>query len=169
MPRKERERRYISEYLKETFPEGDYQVNVELGPIPQEYVQRMGFKRAAAMFRPTRQRVDAVIWSPDKYVIVEAKLRDMKAGIGDLLLYRSIIPKTLDLPEYTGQPIVARLVIPWKVATLEEIATENDIEVVVFEKEWVAGYVKERQEYHTAESREKRAEVKKLREVLGVD
>jgi len=41
--RQERERRYISEYMMTTWPEGNWQLNVELGPIPQEYVDRMLF------------------------------------------------------------------------------------------------------------------------------
>ncbi len=133
MPRQERERRYIAEYLREAFPEGDYQLNVELGPIPQEYVTRMGFTKAAAMFRPTRPRVDAVKWGPGKYILIEAKIRDIKAGIGDLLYYRNIIPETIDLPEYVGQPITTRLVIPWSLDWLAPVAAANNIEIVVFE------------------------------------
>ena len=59
VPRKERERRFISEYMLQAWPEGGYQLNVELGPIPQEYVDRLGLGKAAALFRPTRPRVDA--------------------------------------------------------------------------------------------------------------
>jgi len=167
--RKERERRYIAEYMRETWPEGNYQINVELGPIPQEYVQRYGIAKAAALFRPTRPRIDAVKWDDDRYILIEAKIRDIKAGIGDLTYYRNIIPETIDLPEYTGQPIISRLVIPFMLDWLDPVAKANNIEVVVFEKEWIADYVKERQNYFTAEYRDARKEKLKLREVLGVD
>ena len=169
MARKERERRYISEYMKDTWPGGDYQLNVELGPIPQEYVTRYGLTKAAALFRPTRPRVDAVKWEPDRYIIIEAKIRDIKAGIGDLTYYRNVIAETLDLPEYTGQPIVSRLVIPWMLDWLMPVARANNIEVVVYERDWIADYVRERQNYFTAEYRAERAEKMRLREVLGVD
>ncbi|GAI43801.1 unnamed protein product, partial [marine sediment metagenome] len=88
LARKERERRYISEYMVHQWPEGGWQLNVELGPIPQEYVDRYGLGKAAAIFRPTRPRVDAVKWTKDKYYLIEAKIRDIKAGIGDLSYYR---------------------------------------------------------------------------------
>jgi len=169
MARKERERRYISEYMKDTWPGGDYQLNVELGPIPQEYITRYGLTKAAALFRPTRPRVDAVKWEPDRYLIIEAKIRDIKAGIGDLTYYRNVIAETLDLPEYTGQPIVARLVIPWMLDWLQPVAAANNIEVVVYERDWIAEYVRERQLYFTADYRAARAEKMRLREVLGVD
>lgn len=169
MARQERERRYISEYVLETWPDGDYQVNVELGPIPEDYVVRYGLTKAAAIFRPTRPRVDAVKWAPDVYYIVEAKIRDIKAGIGDLTYYGAIIPQTPDLPFYSGQPVVKRLVIPWMLDWLSPVAAAAGVEVVVFEQDWIADYVQERQHYFTAEYRAERAEKMKLRGILGVD
>ena len=169
MARKERERRFISEYMANTWTEGNYQLNVELGPIPQEYVDRYGLGKAAAMFRPTRPRVDAVKWLPDVYYLIEAKIRDIKAGIGDLTYYGSVLPLTKDLPYYDGQPIIRRLVVPWMLDWLSPVATAAGIEVVVYHADWIADYVKERQHYFTAEYRTERAETMRLREILGVD
>jgi len=169
MARQERERRFISEYLLKAWPGGDYQQNVELGPIPQEYIDRYGLGKAAAIFRPTRPRIDAVKWTPDKYYFIEAKIRDIKAGIGDLLYYRSMVPQTLDLPFYDGQEIVSRLVVPWSIDWLLAAAAINNVEVVVFNPAWIADYVKERQHYFTAEYRAERAEKMRLREILDVD
>lgn len=169
MPRKERERRYISEYMRETWPEGDWQLNVELGPIPQEYITRYGMTKAAALFRPTRPRVDAVKWTPTHYYLIEAKIRDIKAGIGDLLYYRGMIPNTPDLPFYDGQEVIYRLVIPWMIDWVKAAADAAQVEVVVFEQDWIADYVKERQHYFTSEYRAAQAEKMRLREILGVD
>ena len=169
MPRKERERRYISEYMLKTWPEGGWQLNVELGPIPQEYVDRYGLGKAAALFRPTRPRVDAVKWTPDKYYLIEAKLRDIKAGIGDLSYYRNMVKGTLDLPFYDGQPIICRLVVPWMIDWIRMAAEAAGVEVIVYFAAWVEDYVKERQHYFTAAYREERAEKMRLREILGVD
>jgi len=169
MARQERERRYISEYMKKTFPEGNFQLNVELGEIPPEYVKRLGFKKAAALVRPTRPRVDAVHWSPDRYLLIEAKIRDMKAGIGDLLYYRGLIPETIDLPEYVGQPIVARMVVPWTLPQLQTAARANNIEIVIDEQDWIDEYIEEKKLYFTKEYRDARAEKMRLRGVLGVD
>ena len=52
---------------------------------------------------------------------------------------------------------------------LAPVAAANNIEVVIFRPAWVDAYVKERQNYFTAEHREKRAETMRLRKVLGVD
>lgn len=169
MARKERERRYISEYMRDTYPRGDYLVNVELGPIPQEYVSRYGLAKAAALFRPTRPRVDAVHWSPDEYVLIEAKLRDIKTGIGDLMYYLQQAKIAPDLPHYDGQPIVTRLVVPFDLAWLRPAADAAGVEVVVYYQDWISDYVRERQHYHTSEYRSQREEKMRLRETLGVD
>ena len=169
MPRKERERRYISEYMLKTWPKGGWQLNVELGPIPQEYVDRYGLGKAAAMFRPTRPRVDAVKWDDKAYYIVEAKLRAIKNGIGDLLYYKGLVPSTLDLPFYDGQPVFYRLVVPWMLDWIQWAADAAEVEVVVFWRDWIADYIKERQHYFTKEYRDERAEKMRLREILGVD
>ncbi len=169
MPRKERERRYISEYMRQAWPEGHWQLNVELGPIPQEYVDRYGLGKAAAMFRPTRPRVDAVKWTPDKYYLIEAKIRDIKAGIGDLSYYRGMVPRTPDLPYYSGQELVFRLVVPWMIEWIRVAADAAGVEIMVFWQDWIADYVKERQHYFTAEYRAERAEKMRLRQILDVE
>ena len=169
MPRKERERRYISEYMLKTWPQGGWQLNVELGPIPQEYVDRYGMGKAAALFRPTRPRVDAVRWQDDKYYLIEAKIRAIKDGIGDLSYYRGMAERAPDLPFYDGQPIVCRLIVPWMIEWIRVAADAAQVEVVVFWAEWIDDYVKERQHYFTAEYREARKEKMELRKILGVD
>lgn len=169
MPRQERERRYISEYMLHQWPKGGWQLNVELGPIPQEYVDRYGLGKAAAMFRPTRPRVDAVKWDKDRYYLIEAKIRDIKAGIGDLSYYKGMISKTPDLPMYEMQPVICRLVVPWMIDWIRTAADAAGVEVVVYWSDWIEDYVKERQHYFTAEYRAERAEKMRLRNILGVD
>ncbi|MBU2060160.1 MAG: hypothetical protein KKB38_20815 [Gammaproteobacteria bacterium] len=169
MARKERERRYISEYMMHEWPQGGWQLNVELGPIPQEYVDRYGLGKAAAMFRPTRPRVDAIKWTSDRYYLIEAKIRDIKAGIGDLSYYRGMVPQTPDLPFYAGQEVIMRLVVPWMIDWIRAAADAARVEVAVYWSEWIADYVKERQHYFTREYRDERAEKMRLREILGVD
>ncbi len=169
MARKERERRYIAEYMLKQWPQGNWQLNVELGPIPQEYINRLGLGRAAALFRPTRPRVDAIKWTKDHYYIIEAKIRDIKAGIGDLSYYGGMIPRTPDLPYYDGQPITRRLVVPWMIDWIQAAADSAGVEVVVFHADWIDEYVEERKHYFTAEYRAERAEKMRLRKILGVD
>lgn len=169
MARKERERRYISEYMLNTWPKGGWQLNVELGPIPAEYAKRYGLSKAAAIYRPTRPRVDAVKWTDNAYYLIEAKLTNIKGGIGDLSFYRGMALQAPDLPFYDGQPIILRLVVPWMIDWIREAAEAVQVEVVIYTTDWIEEYVKEKQHYFTSEYRNKRAETMKLREILGVD
>lgn len=169
MARQERERRYISEYMLKTWPDGNWQLNVELGPIPQDYIDRYGLGKAAALFRPTRPRCDAVRWQPGAYYIIEAKIRDIKAGVGDLSYYKGMVPNTPDLPFYDGQPIICRLVVPWMIDWIQAAATAAGVEVAVDHQAWIDKYVEERKHYFTAEYRAARAEKMRLRDILGVD
>lgn len=169
MGRKERERLYISEYCIETWPEGDFLLNVCLGPIPDYLLEAHGPAKAAAIYRPTRPRVDAVKWDKDHYYLIEAKVREIKTGIGDLAFYRGLIPSTKDLPYYDGQAFIYRLVVPWTLDWVTAAANQNGIEVVVYQRAWIEDYVKERQNYFTREYREARAEKMRLQKALGVD
>ena len=169
MPRKERERRYITQCMKDTYPDMNWQLNVELGPIPQELIDRYGMGGAAALFRPTRPRVDAVMWTPEAYYLIEAKLRAIKSGIGDLMFYRLQAKLTYDLPFYDGQPIKAILFLPWMIDWMQAAAKEADIEIKVIWYDWINEYVQMRQNYFTSEWRTKRAETMRLRELFGVE
>lgn len=169
MPREERERRYVAEWLLANYPQGNYQSNVPLGPIPEEVVARHGLTAGAALFRPSRPRIDGVVWLPDRYLLVEAKVREAKSAIGDLLVYKALAEKTLDLPNYDRQPFKMVLVVPWALDWVKQAAAAHDMDLQVFLPAWVEDYVRLRQEYFTKGVREARAEKMRLRETFGLE
>ncbi len=169
MPRQERERRFIAEYLLGSFPAGDWKLNQPLGDVPSELVKIRGMAQAAAIFRPQRRRVDAVAWTKDAYFIIEAKIRDPFEGLGRLLIYAIEAADTPDLPGFEGQPIVPRLVVPFSIERDRRAAIAHGIELVEFSPAWIADYVRERQLYHTAPFRQKREELKRNRELFGLE
>jgi len=167
--RQERERRFISEYVLQAFPSGDWVLNVPLGTVPTDLVRIRGTLAAAALFRPQRRRVDAVAWTRDVYYIVEAKIRDPFEGLGRLVTYVNEARRTNDLPGYEGQPIIPRLIVPFVIERDQISARELDIELVQFQPPWIAGYVRERQLYFTAEHRQARADRNASRELFGLE
>lgn len=169
MARHERERRYIAEYMADRFPEGNWILNVPLGPVPDYLVNNHGYQKASKVYRPTRPRVDAVHWNDERYLVIESKVREVKTGVGDLAFYRSLIPQTLDLPYYNGQPFVYRLVVPWGIDWIIASAAELGFEVDIYWQEWIDDYARERQHYHTAQYRAEREKKLHLRKVLGVE
>ena len=80
--------------------------------------------QAARVYRPSRRRVDAVAWTPSTYFIIESKVRDPAEGMGWLITYLSEANKTPDLPNYTGQEIKGRLVVPFTIQRDREMAAE---------------------------------------------
>jgi len=169
MPREERERRYIQDFLLQNYPRGGWVTNVPLGPIPQEILARYGVSAGAKLFRPSRPRVDAVLLAANRYFLVEAKIREPKAAIGDLLVYKSLAEKTPDLPIYNGEPISMMLVVPWALDWVKIAARQHDMHLVEFRPAWVEDYVRMRQDYFTRDWRMKREEIMRLRRSLGVE
>ena len=169
MATKEQERRYIVEYLLHRWPEGGWILNVPLGAIPDYLVQHHGLAKAAAYYRPTRPRVDAIMPTKSKYYLIETKVREPKQGIGDLAFYRGLIPTTPDLPYYTGQEIIYLCVVPWMISWVEEAGKAMDIEVDIYHRAWIDEYIQGRQHYYSAEYREARDKKLALRVKLGVD
>ena len=169
LPREERERRYVSDYLLQNHPQGGWVTNVPLGPIPEEITTRYGLTAGAKLFAPSRPRIDAVLWTTPAYWLIEAKVREAKAAIGDLLVYKALAEKTLDLPNYEGQPFRMRLVVPWALDWIRQASQAHDMELTIFLPPWVEGYVRERQNYFTREARLSREEKMRLRRTFGLE
>lgn len=167
--REERERRYIADYCAHFFPRGGYILNVPLGPIPADIIARYGLAAGARLFRPSRPRIDAVLPTPEAYYLIEAKIREAKAAIGDLAVYGSLAPNTPDLPGYDGQPFALRLVVPWALDWVQEAAKANGMELIVYLPEWVEDYVRYRQNFFTREVRIAREERMRLRKLFGLE
>ena len=169
MARKDREKRFIAEYMVETFPEGNFVLNVPLGNVPVELIQLRGLTGAAKLFRPSRRRVDAVAWNPQRYLLIESKIRDPMEGLNWLLLYLEEARETPDLPGFTGQPIIGRLVVPFAIDRDRRAATRQQVELVVFPQQWIEEYLLERQKYFTKEFRAIRNERERMRQLLGLE
>lgn len=169
MAREEREKRYIAEYLAETYPPGTYQSNVPLGDIPEEIVSMHGVKMGGAIFRPSRRRIDAVCWDGDTYKLIESKIRDPFEGLSRLPTYLILARRSLDLPHYTEQPFEMVLVTPFALDWIKDAARDAGITLVVYWRDWIADYIREYQLYFTEAYRTKRAEVFRARRQLGLE
>lgn len=165
----QRETQFLSEYLVASFPDGNFKTNVEIGALEPEVVDRYGLEAAARVLRSWRRRIDAVAWYPDKYYLIEAKIRDPFEGLGRLHIYQLLALDTPDLPHYTGQPFVKRLVVPVAQQWIIKAALRDNMEVITFWRDWISDYVKEIQNYHTAAYRTARHEKLRMREILGLE
>lgn len=155
--------------MAQFYPEGNWALNVELGPLPSQVVEIHGERGAALRLRPWRRRIDGVVWRPDTYYLIEFKLRDPLEGLGRLQTYLALSKQTPDLVGYEGQPFVMRLVVPFSLDWIQVAAREAGIDLVQWMPDWVIAYHQHMQQYFTAEYRAKRDERARMRTLFGLE
>lgn len=146
MPRKEykqRERRYVPEYVNEKFPNRvAVFYNLAVGP-PPEILHKAHPEIPLSHFRRWRFWIDAVVILPDRMVLLEGKIRKPAEGLGQLLLYRALLPQTPELKPYANLPVEMRLVTPRPDPRVIGVAASLGITVDIYVKDWVLAYLRE--------------------------
>jgi len=157
----------VSWYIKEFYPDAEVRLRCPLGPIPDELKELYGPAKAAKVYRPSRPEVDALVILPGALLLIEAKIFKYMDGLGQLIIYGSLVRKTPELDVFRDRPIIMHLLlptpIPWVVAT----APEHGVEVVTAAPEWLMTIWEERDKYWTPGARLKRADRKALLKQLG--
>jgi hypothetical protein len=139
----QRERRYVQEYVQERFPDREFVIyNVPVGP-PPETLAKAHPEIPIEHFKRWRLYADAVVGWKGLLVLVEAKLRNPKVGVGYLLQYAPLVHQTPELSAYIGRPIQMRLVTPREDPRVIQFAASHNIIVDIFYKPWVGEYLRE--------------------------
>ena len=165
----QRERLLLSEYIK-TLP-GDLIVrqNCPLGIVPESLIVEYGRSAALRVARKMRPEVDALVITPARLILIEAKVTRWVDGVSKLALYKALIPDTPELESYQTRLVVMRLVIPFTQDNMLSVAARMGVEVVEFHTPAVDQYLNiELPKYSTAGYKRERAEVLRQRELLGV-
>ncbi|RLC79332.1 MAG: hypothetical protein DRJ03_23710 [Chloroflexi bacterium] len=140
---KQRERRYVPEYVDEKFPERVAAFyNMPIGPAPEE-LHKAYPEVPLEHFRRWRFFVDAVVVLQDRMILIEGKIRKPAAGLGQLLIYRALLPQTPELKPYANLPIEMRLVTPRPDPRIIWICSSLGITVDIWTKPWVQQYLHE--------------------------
>jgi len=140
---KQRERRYVPEYVREKFPNlVAFLQNLAVGP-PPEALWKAHPEIPFEHFRRWRFWIDGVVILPDRMILLEGKIRDPVSGLGQLLVYKALLPETPELAPYTHLPIEMRLVTPRPDPRVIGVATSLGIVVDIWTKPWVQDYLRE--------------------------
>jgi len=150
MPRERRkkyrrvERRYVVDYVLNKYksPIRVY-YNLKLGP-PPEFVERAFPGLARGYYKPWQRYADAVVITDATIDIIEAKVHNLKVGIGYLLEYRTLAPQTPELQQYLPRPIRTILVIPIPDPWILQNAANYGIIVEVYCPDWLKPILKEK-------------------------
>lgn len=149
MPRKRRpyrqiERRYIVEYVLNRYPDAIYRAfNVRLGipkPIERSIVAMTEYN-IAKLWAPT---ADAVVITKNYVLVIEAKIRYPRQGVGQLKDYVRRVCNTPGLSHYCpNRRVLGVLVVPLYDPDIARLCQEEGIIYHVFTPCWVLDYMVE--------------------------
>ena len=133
----------VSEYLAQTYPADPYQTHVRLGRIQPRMEGTYVSEEEARMLGVFRRWADAIVFLPDRLVLIEAAIRPEPGDISKLELYERLIPNTPELAEHAGKPVEKVLLYCMPDDLLLTLAREHGILVRYFRPPWIEDYLKE--------------------------
>jgi len=146
-----------------------YAQNVPLGPPLPNLVPELGMERALSASRPWRASVDAVAWPPNRLVLFEAKILKLIDGAAKLPFYKALVASTPELAGDLDRTVLLVLVVPFESEQLRAMVAGTGIQVEVFRPAWISDYVRELNDYWTADAVRLRAEKLRLRTLFGLE
>ena len=167
--RREIEPRWVSEYIKNNYPDAEIRLRCPLGPVPDQLKDLYGPAKAARVYRPSRPEVDALVILEEAILIIEAKVFKYMDGLSKLPVYKALIPKTDELLALLPRPIIMHLLLPREIPWVMAAAESLGVEVITEAPDWVLEVWAERDKYWTPGARMKREERKALLKKLGFE
>lgn len=161
--------RLVAEYLKDHYSKFPFTQNQPLGLVSEELLRTEGYVKGLGMQRPSRPAVDAVVFQPNRLILVEGKVWHIVDGMAKLPLYKSLIPTTPELKQYRELPVVMELVVPWSNSNLVTMCAAAGIQLSIYKPAWIDEVVARVQNYGTRDYRLAREEKLKNRAALGLD
>jgi len=117
----------VGEWVSQTFPDARYSTNVRVGRRQPRLPDGTYDREEAKMLGLWRRRIDALVFLPDRLLLVEAILRADPGKVTILKLYQRLVPQTPELAEYHHLPIQKVLLYAIEDPTLNVIAREEGI------------------------------------------
>jgi len=136
-----REMRMVSEYLLSHYGDYSYKMRVRLGSTPPPAPGRFRSQVEERMVGLWRRWADAVVFKPDRVIIIEAAIKPDPGDITKLQLYKRLFPHTAELQRFANLPLALELVYALEDAVVLELAREAEIKVVYFKPDWVDDYL----------------------------
>jgi len=132
---------YITEFLALNYPPGTWRTNVPLGDVETELLTELTPAEKRFIGKPFRPICDAVVLLEDEVHLVEAKIRDERGKIEQLLIYEYLFPKTPEFKAHWHKHIRKILVTPKHQGNFEKFLQKYGIEVVYFRPPWIEEYL----------------------------
>lgn len=128
--------RLVEEFIGRYLPGHPYQIRKRVGPFPR-WVRESALDEGGAMLVGSFRRcVDAVVFLPDRNLLIEGRLRADFGAVGELETYEELLPQTPELAELNQKPIEKVLVCVKDDPVVSAMAREQQIRVVLFRPKW---------------------------------
>lgn len=122
----------IGEWVAQTFPDVEWQTNVRLGSLTPRNGQGRFTVDELRLLGVWRRRVDAIVYLPDRILLVEAVLQSHPGKVSMLKLYEKLVPQTPELRPYWDLPVQKVLLYVIEDPVLNILANEEDILPIQF-------------------------------------
>lgn len=126
------EMRMVGEWVSSSFGDARYQTNVRVGRIQPRAPDGTYSEDELAMLGVWRRFVDAIVYLPDRLLLVEAVLRADPGKLAQLQLYERLLPQTLELQPYLHLPVQKVLLYCIQDPALEVLAKEQGVLAIRF-------------------------------------
>ena len=137
-----REQRLVAEFIARFYSDYDSKTHVHLGSTPPRLRGKFISDEAARLVGVFRRWADALVFLPDRIVLIEGKILPRPGVISQLNLYEELLPKTPELAEHIGKPIEKVLVAAINDPVVTELARREGIRVQIFRPAWIDEYLK---------------------------
>jgi len=136
-----REQRLVAEYIARFYPEDPSRTHVHLGMVPPRVRGRYIDDRATRLIGVFRRWADALVFLPDRIILIEGKILPQPGVLSQLKLYARLLPATPELAEHRHKPIEKVLVCAIEDPQITAMAREENVKVVTFKPAWLDDYL----------------------------
>jgi len=138
------ERHLIGEWVTKTYPDAEVRFRVQIGTPPVTPEGAVVTASRIRMLQVYCNRADAIVFLPDRLVLIEASIVASPSAVTQLELYREMLPTTPDLAPWRHLPIEAILLYAIEHPTLLRMTRGKGIRTVQYVPKWLDKWLKKR-------------------------
>jgi len=139
--RRQTEALLCSQYVAENYPHARVLIQQYVGPIRTSEDEELLTQGEKLALGTGRRRADAVLILPDKIIVLECYVHVQLGKLSQLMTYLQLLPLTPELKDFVHLPVVGRLVGAQRDPILDQVAAQQNIEVVIFQPAWIVRYL----------------------------
>lgn len=136
-----REQRLVAEFITDFYPDNESRTHVHLGSLQPRLRGQFSGETDARLVGVFRRWADALVFLPDRTVLIEGKILPQPGVIAQLNLYARLLPNTPELEEHRNKLIEKLLLCAVEDPQVTQLAREENIRVVVYRPKWIDAYL----------------------------